>query len=133
MKIQFPNFLITSLLISISLLSMTGCGTVRLEVPPGHDVRLLEQDEYAEIRVQRTVWFWLWGARPISDNSTQQDILEHNFKEVRLQTEQNMTDNLTILITGWFSIVRRTMIVEGNQNTIIDVPVNQLEAKSNRL
>ena len=96
------------------ILLLNGCGTVRLEVPEGQDVRLLEQDDYASIRVQRTIWFWLWGARPISDNSTIQEIEEYKLKEVRLQTEQSMTDNITNLLLVWSSIVRRTITIEGN-------------------
>ena len=103
------------LLFSLSLLS--GCGTVRLDVPPGHEVRLLEQDEYASVRVERTIWFWLWGGRPISDNSVKKEIEEYNLKEIRLQTEQSMTDNITNLLLVWSSIVRRTMTVEGNPET----------------
>ena len=103
------------LLFSLSLLS--GCGTVRLDVPPGHEVRLLEQDEYASVRVERTIWFWLWGGRPISDNSPKKEIEEYNLKEIRLQTEQSMTDNITNLLLVWSSIVRRTMTIEGNTET----------------
>ena len=104
-----------SLLFCLILLS--GCGTVRLEVPSGHEVRLLEQDDYASVRVERTIWFWLWGARPISDNTTRKEIEEYNLKEVRLQTEQSMTDNITNLLLVWSSIVRRTMTIEGNTET----------------
>lgn len=109
-------------LICLSILA--GCGTVRLEVPAGHDVRLLEHDDYASVRVKRTAWFWLWGARPISDNSIQKDIEKLRLKEVRLLTEQNMVDNLSLLFTAWFSIVRRTMIIEGNTEPYrADVPI----------
>ena len=92
----------------------TGCGTVRLEVPPGRDVRLLEVDEPAEIRVQRTVWFWLWGGEPISDNTAMTEIEQYDLKEVRMRTEQTLLDGILTPITAIVSIVRRTMIVEGN-------------------
>lgn len=98
------------------LLLATGCGTVRLEVPPGHDdVRMLEADEPAEIHVERTVWFWLWGGRPISDNTTRTEIEKYNLKEVRLRTEQTLLDNILTPICAVVSIVRRTLIVEGNR------------------
>ena len=80
----------------------------------GREVRLLEEDEPADVRVQRAVWFWLWGGRPISDNTTAQDVERHDLVEMRMRTEQTLSDNLTILFTVWVSIVRRTLIVEGN-------------------
>lgn len=96
------------------MLLFSGCGTVRMEVPEGHEVRVLARNESAEIRVERTVWFWLWGARAISDNTTKSDIEKYNFREVRAYTTQTMTDNLILMVTSLVSIVRRTMIIEGN-------------------
>ena len=117
MKTIQSSALIRWLYLFSCLFLLSGCGTVRLEVPEGRDVRLLEKEDYASVRVERTVWFWLWGARPISDNSTIQDIEEYNLKEVRLQTEQSMTDNITNVLLIWSTIVRRTMTVEGNPAT----------------
>jgi hypothetical protein len=34
--------------------------------------------------------------------------------ELRMRTEQTLSDNLALLFTVWVSIVRRTLIVEGN-------------------
>lgn len=101
---------VTVLLLSFAL----GCGTVRLEVPPGARVRLLQEDEPAQIHVQRTVWFWLFGARPFGDNSTRTEIEKYHLCEIRMRTTQSMTDNLTNLVTILASIVRRTLIVDGN-------------------
>ena len=110
------------LCICTCILLLSGCGTVRMEVPEGHEVRVLERNESAEIRVERTVWFWLWGARAISDNTTKSDIEKYNFKEVRAYTTQTMTDNLMLMVTSLVSIVRRTMIIEGN--TVSVLPTN---------
>jgi hypothetical protein len=117
MKSKRSSDFIHSFCLLACLLLLHGCGTVRLEVPPGHNVRLLEQDEYASIRVERTLWFWLWGGRPISDNSTVEDIQKHQLKEIRLQTEQTMTDSITTVLLVWSSIARRTMIIEGNPDS----------------
>ena len=69
------------------------------------------------------MWFWLWGARPISDNTTKSDIEKYNLKEVRAYTTQTMTDNLLLIITSLVSIVRRTLIVEGNTDTVLPTSV----------
>jgi hypothetical protein len=103
----------------VLLLGTAGCGTVRLEVPPGRSVRLLEVDEPAGVRVQRTVWFWLWGARPISDNTTCEDIRALDLAEVRMRTEQTMVDNVVTVIGSLVTITRRTLIVEGNVDRAI--------------
>lgn len=105
----------------------SGCGTVRLEVPEGHEVRLLAHDESAEIRIERTVWFWLWGARAISDNTTKSDIEQYQLKEVRAYTTQTMTDNIILIITSFVSIVRRTLIVEGNTVTVLPTNISVTE------
>lgn len=91
-----------------------GCGTIRLEVPPGRTVRLLQEGEPAQIHVERTVWFWLFGSRPISDNTTMPEIERYDLCEIRLQTVQSMSDQLTNFVTFLVTIVRRTLIVEGN-------------------
>ena len=103
--------------IAIGLLAFTllpGCGTVRLEAPEGRKVRILPEDAPVSVRIKRTVWYSLWGGSPISDNTTKQDIEEHNLKEVRIHTEQTLLEGLTNPITAVVSIVRRTLIVEGN-------------------
>jgi hypothetical protein len=98
----------------LCILLAAGCGTIRLEVPPDHSVRLLEEDEPAQIHVERTVWFWLFGARPISDNTTLPEIERYDLCEIRMQTVQSMADQLTNLVTVFVTIVRRTLVVEGN-------------------
>jgi hypothetical protein len=108
-KLRFIVVLCTALLVS-------SCGTVRVEVPEGQQVRLLAEGESAEIRVERTVWFWLWGGKAISDNSIKSDIEKYKLTEVRAFTVQTMTDNILLIVTSFVSIVRRTLVVEGNTN-----------------
>jgi hypothetical protein len=109
-----PRIIWRSSCILICLILFSSCGTVRLEVPKGQDVRLLMNAESSEVRVERTVWFWLWGAKPISDNSIKSEVEKHNLKEVRAYTTQTMTDNIVTLVTSLVSITRRTLVIEGN-------------------
>lgn len=98
----------------LALTTLPACGTVRLEVPEGHEVRLLREEESASVRSERVVWFWAFGGQPISDNSCKQEIVEHDLKEVRMHTYQGVIDNVFNSI-GWIvTIVRRTLVVEGN-------------------
>lgn len=95
-------------------LVLGGCGAVNLVAPEGREVRVLGRDEPAAVRVDRTVWYWMWGGRPISDNTTRQDIEQHDLREVRYTTKQTAFEMVTNPITSLVSVVRRTLIVEGN-------------------
>jgi len=116
------NIKLRFIVILCAALLLFSCGTVRIEVPEGQQVRLLSQEESAEIRVERTVWFWLWGGKAISDNSIKSDIEKYKLTEVRAYTVQTMTDNILLIVTSFVSIVRRTLVVEGNTNakTVIE-------------
>ncbi len=108
------NIKLRVIVVLCAALLLFSCGTVRMEVPEGQQVRLLSQEESAEIRVERTVWFWLWGGKAISDNSIKSDIEKYKLTEVRAYTVQTMTDNILLIVTSFVSIVRRTLVVEGN-------------------
>lgn len=126
-----PRIILRSFCILICFLLFSSCGTVRLEVPKGQNVRLLMNAESSEIRVERTVWFWLWGAKPISDNSIKSEIEKYNLKEVRAYTTQSMTDNIVTLVTSLVSITRRTLIIEGNADSALptNIPVFNMTEK----
>lgn len=96
------------------LLAPLGCGTTHLVAPPGRTVRILGEDEPARVRAQRTVWYWMWGGRPISDNTTQSDIERYNLHEVRYTTYQTLFEMLTNPITSIVSVQRRQIVIEGN-------------------
>ncbi len=102
------------LLSAVLLLVPLGCGTTHLVAPPGRNVRMLGQDEPAAIHTQRTVWFWMWGAKPISDNTTQEDIERYDLHEVRYTTYQTWFEMLTNPLTSVVSVQRRQLVVEGN-------------------
>lgn len=126
-----PRIKLRSFCVLTCLILFSSCGTVRLEVPEGQEVRLLMSDESSEIRVERTVWFWLWGAKPISDNSIKSEIEKYNLKEVRAYTTQTMTDNFVTVVTSIVSITRRTLIIEGNTDSALptDTPLSNIKEK----
>jgi hypothetical protein len=71
-------------------------------------------DEPARVRDERVVWYALWGGKPLSDISTAATIQQHQLREVRVSTELTATDSVVNFFTSLVSIVRRTVIVEGN-------------------
>ena len=99
----------------LTLLVLSGCGTVSLVVPEGREVRLLGEDEPASIHVERKLWFWQWGAEAISDNTTKPEIEAYNLREIRIVTVQTMFDNLITMVTSLISVTCITLVVEGNQ------------------
>ena len=96
-------------------LALTGCGAVQIESPPGRPVRILGADEPASVREERVVWYALWGGKPLSDTSTADTIARHELREVRVDTELTPYDTVVNIFTSLVSVVRRTLIVEGNR------------------
>jgi hypothetical protein len=102
-------------LLGLALVSAgLGCGTAQLVAPPGRDVRILPADAPATVHIERTLWFWSWGAKPISDNTTREDIEKYNLREVRIDVYQKWYEMLINPVTSIVSIQRRSLIVEGN-------------------
>jgi len=102
-----------SLAVSACLV-LSACGAVQIESPPGGRLRLMDLDEPAAVRDERVVWYALWGGKPLSDVSTAETIERHKLREVRVSTELTPLDSIVNAFTSFVSVVRRTLIVEGN-------------------
>jgi hypothetical protein len=97
------------------VLTITGCGTIYYEAPEGSEVEMLDRHAPAQVRVERTVWYWLWGRYALSDDSAESAIRENGLRQVRFSTKQSFVDTALNLVTSLVSIVRRTLVVEGNR------------------
>lgn len=95
------------------LVLLGGCGTVYLDGPPG--VRLLASDAPVSVKAQRTVWFWLWGNKPLSDPYAATLIKENGLSEARVTMTNTAADSIISVFTGIVGFPRRTIIVEGNR------------------
>ena len=104
---------LTAIALGTALLS--GCGTVHLNAPAG--TRLLPEDAPVETRVERPVYYYLWGMRVFenSDNEAWTLVQEHQLREVRLSFTNTFMDGLVSIPGSFVSIVRRTIRVEGNR------------------
>ena len=97
------------------LLAITaGCGTVHFDVPQGTRIKLLEVDSPTSMRVERTVWYALWGGKPMGDNHTASIIAQYHFKEVRMSNGYSASDSLINTFTSIVTFSRRRIIVDGN-------------------
>jgi hypothetical protein len=106
----------TAILLTAAALA-AGCGTVHFDVPEGRRVKLLEVDAPTSIRVERTVWYALWGDKPLEDNHTASIIAEYSLKEVRMSNGYSLSDSIIDTFTSIVSFSRRRIIVEGNPST----------------
>jgi hypothetical protein len=102
-------------LLPAALVAATGgCGTIHFDAPEGRRVKVLELDAPTSIQIERTVWFALWGAKPLSDNHTASTIEAYNLSEVRLHNLYSGSDIVINTFTSIVSFSRRRIIVEGN-------------------
>ena len=100
--------------LGVALLFLTGCGTVHFDVPEGARVKLLDVDSPAEVHVERTVWYAVWGAVELGDTHTAATIEENHLASARFRTQYNAWDAIINTFTNLLSFSRRRIIVEGN-------------------
>lgn len=93
----------------------TGCFTMKYAAPPQSNVTAVAEGTATSFKKSVKVWYALWGAVPISENSTAKLIADNNLKEVRVTTQFKFVDYVIGIFTGLVSIVPATMTVEGNQ------------------
>ena len=88
-----------------------------LSAPSNSSIRLLGENEKAEIKIERHAWFKYWGAEPINPNDVNawKIIEEQGLKEARIQMTNTLVDGLYSIIPGIFGFPRRTLVVEGNR------------------
>ncbi len=103
-----------ALIVTLAL-SANGCYTMKYNAPAKTPVALISEGKRASFKQSKKVWFALWGAVPISDNSSAKIIAENNLKQVRVTTKISFVDYLIGSVTGIVSIVPATMTVEGNE------------------
>jgi hypothetical protein len=102
------------LILSSAVLFLTGCGTVNFDVPKGQRVKLLTEDDPTTVRVEKKVWYALWGDKPLSENHTAPFIEEYHLTEVKMMTQQDWVDTIINLVVSPLSFSRRTVVIEGN-------------------
>ena len=98
-----------------AVVALTACGTLYYEAPAGSEVQMLDRYAPAEVRIERKVYYWLWGKYAISDDSTETDVREHGLREARFETVNTFSDTLLNFPLSLVTIVRRTLIIEGNR------------------
>jgi len=67
----------------------------------------------AKVKVEKRVWYALWGLIPITDNSTADLIQKYNLKNVRAESKMTILDFIISAFTSYITIVALTVEVEG--------------------
>ena len=104
-----------SMLLSVLL---SGCFNTRLMAPENHPVSLLSDEAPAEFRKVYKNWYLLGGLLPIHTRQPAKIIAKENLVEVRVQTEDTVTDGIITTATMflfYFAIFPQTVAVEGNR------------------
>jgi len=101
------------IIVTILIFSFIGCYTIRYVAPVGKDVKAMDEITPAKVKVQKRVWYALWGLVPISDNSTADLIQKYNLKNARAKSKITILDFIISSFTSYVTIVTLTVEVEG--------------------
>lgn len=105
--------LILALLIVIS----TSCYSVRYVAGPNQEVKVMAQTEYGKVKVQKRVWYALYGLIPLTDNSTADIIQRYDFKSVKVESKMTFIDFLLFFALNFLliptTVTTMTIEVEG--------------------
>ena len=103
--------------LAIVLLSLllSGCFNTALVAPDSHKVRVMGQQEWATFHTEYKNWYALFGAIPIWVTDPSEIIRKEGLTEVRVKTEETITDGIISVITLVVTIAPQTVVVDGNK------------------
>lgn len=102
-----------ALLVLCSLLS--GCFTTTLSAPERMPVRIMAENEKANYQSEYKDWYLLGGLLPIYRHDISELIRQENLVEVRVRTEDRISDGVITFLTDYLiPLFPQTIVVEGN-------------------
>ena len=105
-------------------LCLAGCFTTTLSAPERQQVRILAQDEKAHFKQEFKDWYILGGLVPIYRHDIPDLIRDEHLLEVRVQTEDRVSDGVITFLTDYiFPIFPQSVVVDGN--TAADIAQNK--------
>jgi hypothetical protein len=121
-------------LISAALI-LSGCFRTQLSAPPGREVRILSREEPVTFMTEYKNWYLLYGMLPIWTTQPEEIIAEENLAEVRVQTQDTVSDAVITAISSLLPILVFTqhVIVEGNRQVEIgnQAPTKETDSAEN--
>jgi hypothetical protein len=118
-----------ALLILSSLL--TGCFTTTLSAPEHMPVRIMAENEKASYQNEYKDWYLLGGLLPIYRHDIPELIRQENLVEVRVRTEDRISDGVITFLTDYIiPLFPQTIVVEGNTAEQLKAQVRSVPTKS---
>lgn len=93
---------------------LTACFNTNLVAPDNHNVRVLADNEAVKYRKEYRNWYILYGAVSLYSVQPEELIEQQKLTEVRVQTEDTVTDGIISFFTVALTILPQTVVVEGN-------------------
>ena len=107
-------------LLLLLILNLTGCFSVPIDAPYGHDVKILPAGTPVEVTKRYQKWYAAWGIFPLTmSDSPAEVIAREGLSEVRIYTEDSIED----AVSGFFYVILfptgivmpQTIVIEGNR------------------
>jgi hypothetical protein len=118
-----------TLLILSSLLS--GCFTTSLSAPDHMPVRIMAENEKAAYQNEYKDWYLFGGLLPIYRHDIPELIREEKLVEVRVRTEDRISDGVITFLTDFLiPLFPQTIVVEGNTAEQLKGPIRSTLPKS---
>lgn len=104
------------LLVCLNGLLLTACFTTRLDAPEGRAIRIMAAEERATFHKEYKDWYLLSGLLPIWRTNIADLIAQERLVEVRVQTEDRVSDGVITLISQelLLGLFPQTIVIEGN-------------------
>jgi hypothetical protein len=126
-------------LLILHCLLLAGCFTTRLEAPQGNNkVRIMAENERATFHKEYKDWYLLSGLLPIWRTDIAELITKERLTEVRVQTEDRVSDGVITLLTEelLLGLYPQSIVIEGNTvspgSIIIEDTTKQLSQPQHR-
>ncbi len=102
-------------LLLVFLIGLSGCFTTSLNAPENTKVRILSEQEKAAYHDEYKDWYILAGLIPIYRQDVAELIEKEKLVEVRVRTEDRISDGVITVITDLLlPLFPQTIVVEGN-------------------
>lgn len=96
---------------------LSGCFRTNLTAPVKQDLVLLSKDQPTSFHKEYKNWYLFAGLLPIWTTQPEEIIEKENLSEVRVQTEDTVTDGVITFVTGllFLGVFPQTVVIDGNR------------------
>ena len=104
------------LLTFLILTAMSGCFNTSLVAPSNSTVRVLTHDTPVNFHTEYKNWYLFGGLLPIYTTQPEEIIKKENLVEVRVQTEDTISDGIITFVTALVALglYPQTVVVDGH-------------------